>query len=204
MLAIGGFWLSQIQKSNEQRTTTDNQREAALQEYINKMSELLLVSQLRGSAENDEVRKIARARTLTVLHRLDANRKGSLLQFLHESDLTSIIDLSEADLKGANLRTRYLAGASLYAANLEGADLSFAYLGASSNKRKTNLIGANLSKATLYYANLNGANLSEADLSGASLVGAVLDDVNLKNAKVTDELLAKAKSFKGILRNGST
>jgi hypothetical protein len=41
-LAIGGFWLSQIQKTTEERHTTDNQREAALQAYIDKISELLL------------------------------------------------------------------------------------------------------------------------------------------------------------------
>lgn len=53
ILAIGGFWLNQIQKSreestakqrteDEQKIATDNQREAALQAYIGNMSELLL------------------------------------------------------------------------------------------------------------------------------------------------------------------
>jgi len=68
VLAIGGFWLNQLQKSREERTTEqraktereaaakrdqterdialDNQRETALQEYIDKLSELLLKEHL--------------------------------------------------------------------------------------------------------------------------------------------------------------
>lgn len=80
MLAIGGFWLNQIQKSRDERATeqrdkteheiaADNQRETALQTYLDKMSELLLEKKLRDSVEEDEIRKVARARTLTVLRR---------------------------------------------------------------------------------------------------------------------------------------
>src|SRR5207253_3203701 len=47
VLAVGGFWFSQAQKNTEQRITTDNQREAALQAYINEMSELLLHEKIR-------------------------------------------------------------------------------------------------------------------------------------------------------------
>src|SRR6266516_2570592 len=122
VLAVAGFWLNQIQKSREEEATekrtkaeqeaaekraqtereiaSDHQREAALQAYIDKMSELLLEKRLRGSAEDDEVRKIARVRTLRVLPRLDKERKRSVLQFLHESGLIEkgkrIIDLSSA------------------------------------------------------------------------------------------------------------
>ena len=64
---------------------TDNQRETAFQAYIDKMSELLLHEKLRDSTEEDEVRNVARVRTLTVLPRLDGKRKGSVLQFLYES-----------------------------------------------------------------------------------------------------------------------
>lgn len=138
ILAIGGFWLNQIQKEREQRTikeqaklehelTLDNQRETALQAYINTMSELLLEKKLRESAREDEVRVIARNITLTMLPRLDATRKSSVLLFLHESGLIErdkyIIDLREANLSGANLRTDNLSGANLRKTNLKGVDL---------------------------------------------------------------------------------
>src|SRR5260221_1248189 len=99
------------------------------------MSELLLYKDnpLRESASEDEVRKIARVRTLTMLTRLDNERKKSVLQFLHESGLIEtdkhIIDLRGADLYGANLSDADLRGADLYGADLRGADLSEAILG---------------------------------------------------------------------------
>src|SRR5205814_6671660 len=122
VLAVGGFWFSQIQKDREQKAAEqrtqiereaaekraetereiaqDNQREMALQEYIDKMSELLLHEKLRESAELDEIVTIARVRTLTVLPRLDAKRKKSLLEFLKAARLISInehvIDLGSA------------------------------------------------------------------------------------------------------------
>ena len=154
----------------------DNQREVALQEYIDKMSELLLHEKLRESDEDDcEVRKIARVRTLTVLPRLDGERKGSVVQFLYESGLIKdkrIVNLSGADLSQANLLGFILAGAYLNEVNLSYANMQFA-----------NLIGANLNIANLFQA-----NLYLADLSGA----------NLSRAFVTDEQLAKAKSLKGV------
>src|SRR6266568_2173537 len=94
MLAVGGFWLNNLQKERdlevekarkqreeraiERRAQTereiaeDNQRETALQAYIDKMSDLLLDNKLRESQEENEVRDIARIEILTVLRKLDA------------------------------------------------------------------------------------------------------------------------------------
>ena len=89
------------------------------------------------SDEDAEVRKIARVRTLTVLRRLDGLRKGSVLQFLHESGLIDkgkrIIDLRGAHLGGANLDHADLRSASLRDADLAetylfGAHLAGAYI----------------------------------------------------------------------------
>src|SRR5437016_5911975 len=97
VLAIGGFWLNQIQKNRDEEAAderteierihadiraqyerdiaTDNQHEQALQAYIDKMSELLLDDKLRDLDAVDKVRNISRIRTLTVLRRLDGERK---------------------------------------------------------------------------------------------------------------------------------
>jgi Pentapeptide repeats (8 copies) len=159
------------QRETELQIAESQQRETTLQLYLDRMSELLLERNLRKSKLNTEPRNIARARTLTVLRRLDANRKGSVLQFLHEADLFHIISLSQADLSRANLKANYLGKADLSFANLEGADLSFTYMG------ETILIGANLKGASLYLADLSGAHL--------------------RDAIVTAEQLGKAKSLKG-------
>ena len=141
MLAIAGLWFNQIQKGRDQKAAEaqkqreenaakerekleresreDNQREVALQAYLDKMSELILEKKLRDSAEEDEIRKIARVRTLTVLRRLDPIRKASVIQFLHESGL---ID-KDADV----LQSVYESGLinkDTRIISLEGADLS--------------------------------------------------------------------------------
>jgi len=234
VLAVGGFVINLTisrgeQEATKQRAKTereiaeDNQREAALQEYIDKMSELLLHEDLRGSDPEKEVRKIARVRTLTTLPRLDGVRKGSVLQFLHESKLIerdkSIVDLEGADLSGADLSWANLSGADLcgaklfradlWEANLSGANLSGANLWGA-NLSRANLSGADLSrtdlsraglgKADLRKADLRKADLRKADLSGANLLGA-----NLLGAKVTQEQWEKAKSLEGAtMPDGST
>src|SRR5437763_3445541 len=75
VVGFGVAWFTAKRAQSEREITLENQREAALQEYINKMSELLLEKNLRESREDDEVRKIARLQTLTVLSRLGNNRK---------------------------------------------------------------------------------------------------------------------------------
>src|SRR5215471_1534731 len=78
---------SRQRDQTERELTGDNQREAALQSYMDTIAELLLEKHLRGSHPEDEIRTIARARTLTMLPRLDKARKGSVLHFLHEAGL---------------------------------------------------------------------------------------------------------------------
>jgi hypothetical protein len=211
ILAIGGFWLNQIQKSREERTAkqrtedeqriaTDNQHEAALQTYIDKMSELLLNEHLRESAEDKEVRNIARVRTLTVLQRLDGERKGSVLKFLYESGLIHkgipVINLHGADLSFANLNGTHLHGADLSLANLRSADLSRAGLGEADlhgvDLSFANLRSANLSFANLSFANLEEATLSRADLHGADLSSANLNGANLRASDLGAANLSKA------------
>ena len=236
VLAVAGFWFNhrerkaaELRADNERKVAElraeaereieqrraklesyiaeDNQNEVALQEYIDKMSELLLHENLRESAEDAEVRKIARVRTLTVLPRLDAHRKRSLLQFLHEAGLVDK-DKYIIDLKGADLEKAYLGYT-----NLRGANLSKAFL-ANANLRGADLSGANLSYARLSYADLRGADLSGAnlrgadlfgaDLRGADLRGANLSEADLRGAIVTPEQLDKALSLKDtILQDGS-
>ena len=129
----------------EREVADDNQREAALQGYIDKISELLLHEKLRESQQTDEVRTLARVRTLTVLPRLDGKHKGSVLQFLHEAKLINQ-DKGIVSLEGANLREANLSGANLYKADLFGAELTECLLN-KANLIETNLSNANLSNA---------------------------------------------------------
>ena len=109
-----------------------------------------------------------------------------------------LVDLSNTNLSGANLREASLIGANLdsallakadlreaymlYAnlqdANLQDADLRQAYL-RQVNLQKANLRGADLQKASLQKASLVGANLQKANLGGTNLAGTNLQKANL-------------------------
>src|SRR5216683_1078165 len=219
-VVLGVAWFTTKQGQVGDAENKDNQREAALQAYIDNMLELLLAKNLRSSTEDEEVQKIARVRTLTVLRRLDAERKGSVLQFLQESGLIGkdkrVIHLTGANLIGANLIGANLSGANLSGVYLSRADLSGAYLflanlskanlsGASlyeanlslANLSRADLSGANLSKANLSGANLSEVVLSGANLNGANLNGADLSGANLRGALVTAEQLTATKLLQG-------
>ena len=196
VLTLGAVWIT-ARHNHDREVAADNQRAAALQTYIDKMSDLLLRKRLHAPNAGDEVRKVARVQTLTVLSRLDSTRKRNIACFLQESGLIgksdTIIDLGSANLREAELHQVNLSKANLHevdlrGANLEGADLTGA-----------NLQGANLSKANLDGANLNNADLSEAvfietDLRGADLTNAIATPEQFTLAKnVTPEQLAQIK-----------
>jgi hypothetical protein len=90
-------------------------------------------------------------------------------------------DLSEADLRGADLDA-----ANLSEADLHGADLYEAQL------RKTNLSKADLSLAQLERAHLSGANLAGAGFDGANLSVAKLTGADLREADLSEANLSRA------------
>src|SRR6266487_2123869 len=211
VLAIGGLWFSQMQKTLEQRRTTDNQREAALQSYIDKISELLLNGNLAERTADDQLNPeykrvclVARVRTITVLTQLDARRIGYVFAFLREAELMSVTkDVTAISLKNADLHAVDWSQADLRGVNLSGANLSGAIFssitfvprvfgGTIIIPNRADLRGADLSRANLRGADLNNVMLLEANLSEA-----ILDGANLSKATVTPEQLAKAKSLKG-------
>ncbi len=214
VVGLGTIWFTRQQAKVSDTENKDNQCEAALQDYINKMSELLLDRKLRESTEDAEVRTIARVRTLTVLARLDPIRKKSILQFLHESGLVNknkpVIDLSGAyfmgadlnngDFSNAKLSVALFRGADLFGVNFNMADLNCAEL-SQTDLRKAKLRGADLGGAILF-----GADLSEADLSGANLSWTQFNDANLSNANlkgargvIPEKLEQQAASLKGTI-----
>jgi hypothetical protein len=185
-LAIGVYWLNRRQTEREreaqaaqrerERGAQAAQREReleiereraqdeALQAYLVHMSQLPLELQRLGDADRAQelLLQVARARTLTVLQRLDGRRKRSVLQFLTEGGLIDrsnpVIGLRGADLSGAALNEARLNETALRSVNLSGADL-----------RDADLQGADLQGADLPKANLSG--LREADLSKTGLGG---------------------------------
>ena|SRR5215217_7872986 len=213
VLAVAGYYfssqqderqrLSEVRRAkSEQAIEEQRAQDAALQAYLDQMSQLMLNGNLRNSEEDSEVRTLARARTRTVLGRLDSHRKGSVVQFLYEASLIDkenpVVSLSGVRLRGADLSGADLSGADLSGAILRGAKLRGADLG------DADLSGANLIEADLTFAIMSGANMSgtyldkadlsdvnliETDLSGAVLSGAVLRRAVLSGADLRQTYL---------------
>jgi hypothetical protein len=173
--------LNWLQKKRELEVENQRAQDEALQAYLDQMTQLLTDKDrtLRQAKEDDEVRSLARARTLTVLARLDGSRKWSVLMFLQEAGLISVEDGSAVSL----LQWANLQKADLGEVVLKGADL-----------RETKLQGANL-----YKADLSGANLSEAKLYGTRFYDADLSNAYLKGAEgiTGEELELQTKSLEG-------
>jgi uncharacterized protein YjbI with pentapeptide repeats len=201
VIAGGGIWFNRQQRERELRIAQEQREQDAkiaesrtqdetLQAYLDQMSDMLVPTNdqpsLYTAQPGDSLSYVARARTLTVLPRLDGVRKARVVQFLYESGLIHR-DRAVLDLRGAYLRGADLIGSDLSRADLSGANLSGA------NLSGANLSGANLSNATLSRADLSGATLYGADLSGITdLSGANLSNANLRQADLSGANLRKA------------
>lgn len=126
-----------------------------------------------------------------------------------EIDLTHA-DLSGANLTGANLADANLTGARFSDASLTGARFTRAILTGARFTRailtRAILTGAGLDKAglanaDLRSADLSGANLSSADLSSANLSSADLSGANLARANLTGVYLVGANISETGVRN---
>jgi hypothetical protein len=206
------------QRDRELQVEDQRAQDAALQAYLDKMDEM--VDRLRVISKETpdlpeypgaydrlfDIQTLIRARTLTVLERLDGSRKRAIMRFLVELAFLSRhrvptitlfdanlerVDLSDMNLGDSRLQGVRLNHANLSGANLEGTDLSGAILS------HADLSGARLGTARRLVVLLNGgteparpnqADLREADLSHADLTKAV---------GWTHEQLDSAKSLEG-------
>jgi uncharacterized protein YjbI with pentapeptide repeats len=191
---------SATQTSSANKREDRRSQDAMLQSYLTEMSGLTLGKKLLSSKVDDPIRRVARTATITVLHRLDSDRKEEVVLSLSEAWLLSrdcsivqphaaeagllssdcpIVDLHGADLRGVNLNGADLSGTDLHVVDLEGAHLEGA------NLFKISLLGAHLEGAHLNRADLTMADLSGANLTGADLTGAILTGADLTGAVLT-------------------
>ena len=207
VIAGGGLWFNVQQREREQRIANERAQDEALQGYLDGMSKLLTDKEqpLHKAQPGDNLSAVARARTLTVLGRLDSGRKRSVLQFLFESGLIykeqtllngrhNIVSLQYANLSFANLSFANLSRVNLSGANLSEANLSEA------NLNEADLSNANLRNAYLSFAYLSEADLSNAYLSGADLRGAYLSEADLSEADLIGADLSNANLSEADLR----
>lgn len=138
LLALGAWLLNPSARAREHEAEErrieeqrwielDRSRGAALQTYLDRMTELI-TDGLLESKPDEAKRSIARARTVTMLRQLDGQRRDLLLRFLREAGLMEKeavatlqrADLSKADLSRVDLSQAELEGINLSQANLKG------------------------------------------------------------------------------------
>jgi uncharacterized protein YjbI with pentapeptide repeats len=185
VLALLTIGFSYAQNAHSEQIAQDQQKQTTLDTYMDRMSDLLLASnlniKLHDSKHLDQVRKVARARTLMALSKLDGERKRAVVLFIYQADLITwhnwpqfpgsefpIITMTDADLSEADLHGIFLTNSALSRVLLNNANLSNTILSIS------DLDNADLRGADLAGAYLRGSNLSFANLKGANLSGAYL------------------------------
>jgi uncharacterized protein YjbI with pentapeptide repeats len=194
--------VTEQQHQTDIQIATNQQQDATLATYLNAMTNLMLNDHLRQSKPSDEVRTVARAQTLTVLRRLDSDRKLIVLRFLFESSLLSIINMDDAELSGIryiNLRPReandlkslILQYADLTHADLENLQMEHGSL-YDSNLSFSTLINLIVSSSNLNNVNLSHAIVSNTDFSNSLFVGADLSSADLSNVILRNTDLSNA------------
>jgi len=150
----------------------DQDREEILRSYLDQMSGLLLDRNLAGARAGYEARALAHTLTLSVLPRLDGERKGVVLRFLDEAGLIRGLN-PKIRLWGADLRHVALDGASLYRPALRRADLRHASF------RRMVLYAPDFYSSDLRGADFSGGTLDDPDFSNACLSNVSFRDVTL-------------------------
>lgn len=97
----------------------------------------------------------------------------------------NFVDLTSAELKGANLSYANLFSAQMNLVNLTGANLNY----------------AKLDGVNLYFADMSNADLSSAILGNADLTNAILVEANLTDVLMTNADLTNANLYDAILTN---
>jgi uncharacterized protein YjbI with pentapeptide repeats len=148
-----------------------------LNNYRRSITDLVSSAKLLEHDRFSDIALTARALTISTLPQLGGDQKGALLRFLFEIRLVAgpdreraVLDLMNADFRGAQLHDASLNSALLKDVNLEGADLSKAFLHFT-RFYEARMVGANLREADLMEAGFSGAYLQDADFTGADLEG---------------------------------
>jgi uncharacterized protein YjbI with pentapeptide repeats len=205
LLAAAGYWFDRSQSNRQQRAEEQRAQNTALQEYLNAMKDLLRDQGPRAQGQQEVSvgqRKLARARTFTVLSRLDSVRQGNVVRFLSEAGLIDRGDPNRSDpnqgdpvipLGGTRRRKPMLVGPSREDGGVPmpaGGLGEFALTLGGCMMEHINLVGADLSSTDMSHLDLNYADLTGADLTGADLTGSLLAGANLIGADLSGATLA--------------
>jgi len=181
--------LAQEAREHQQEIENERAQDDALQEYLNQISDPKTYKPLRKAAKQGYRRAVMRAKLKTLLLRLNGERKGILLLFLHEAKLIK----REEELLKRKMEEKLLekeGGKELLKRKMEEEEEE-----EEKDKREKwnypilslkdiDLSETRLNSAVLVHDDLSGANVSKADLMGADLSNTNLRGSILRHAKL--------------------
>lgn len=175
----------------EQDRIIDRQREESLQEYINKMTELLLDNKLKDN-NNKIVADIARVKTMATVRVLDGKRKGLVLKFLFDSGLINgdkpIVNLEYADFSGTEYSGAYLGGADLSKVDFSNAKLNGINL-KKAKVKETIFRNADLSNGIFEETNFDHAEFTQTKAAGIHADNCIFSSIIFSETDLTNSLL---------------
>jgi uncharacterized protein YjbI with pentapeptide repeats len=196
VLAGVGLWFSDKQDQRDQdrqaaaaraqaARAKDDEREAVLRTYLQDMSSLLREDNLAASKPGSAPVVTARTLTLTVLRRLDGERRSVVVHFLDEAHVATPpkpkISLYRADLRDLRLRGQRIADL-----DFSGADL-----------RRAEFRDASILSVLFNSADLRGADFRDSDLGGVDFSYTDLRHVDFRNAAVREEARFRSSCLTG-------
>jgi uncharacterized protein YjbI with pentapeptide repeats len=163
VLTAGAALLTNAQVQRETKAAHIRAQDEALQQYLDQVSKLLVdLTNPQEPMSPALFSKLVQARTLTLLLKLERDRKRQPLKLIAQLDLINrhdpLLSLKNAGLDNADLHEVTLFQVSLREADLRAADLTGADL------RESDLTGADLRGADLTRAVLTSACLARANL----------------------------------------
>ena len=153
----------------------DRLQEVAVQQYIDRVSELSLTS--NGEMSDAQI-AVGRAHTVAVFTMISGERAGRVVVFLQEIGLLSSFtdDFEGVDFRSAELKNFDFSGVEFEGADFREADLEDGVF------IKTEFEDADLTRADLDGADMRDADFSEAKMAGAELSGTDLRGADLSGA----------------------
>ncbi|RPJ71609.1 MAG: hypothetical protein EHM20_14485 [Alphaproteobacteria bacterium] len=199
ILSFAAYFLNREQKRTELAVENIRNQNKILDEYIERISKLILDDNFSDKENNKNAKSIARTWTITALSRLDMEGKKVLLQFLDEAGLVHGENVL-VNLRGADLVETDKTYFAVFSSIIDGLtqDNTFAPFAKISDSTisDTSFRSAVIYKGSISRSTLKRVIFSEADLREIKIYESTLEDSDLSNS-----LLAKAEIYASSLEN---
>lgn len=190
-VALVGWIYKEFEKSKDAKKEYENKQNETLDSYFRNISDLIINNNLLDNNLNNDSKIIARTRTIVAIENLSGDRKGQVLQFLHESNL---IRNNVVDLVGANFKDSEVSGIVLTDISIKGvffcrSEFVKTYLQntdfSACDFSETNFDGSLLLNTNLSYTKLVNCKLTNIDLTTVNFEGADLTKADLSFSKIS-------------------